>query len=89
MISLYDIMLDVLDEGRYKYIVRGRKKVKRLKPRKGYKVVDGKYVKMKSSEKMKRKIAQRKAAKKRKSKKSQINRKRKLSMKKRKSLGLK
>lgn len=90
MISLYKIMLNVLNEsGKYHYVIRNGKKVKKLKPRMGYKIVNGKYVKMKFSEKLRREIAQRKASKKRKSKKFQINCKRKISIRKRKSLGLK
>lgn len=93
MIRLTDIICEInpelIDEaGRYKYVVRNRKKVKKLVHRPGYKIVNGKYVRMKSSEKIKRKIAARKASKKRKAKKSQIKRKRSLSMKKRKSYGL-
>lgn len=83
-----DILEEFLDEARYKYVVRNKKKKKKLVPRPGYKVVGGKYKKMKSSEKMKRKIGARKASKKRRAQKTQINRKRKLSMKKRKSFGL-
>ena len=79
---------EILDEARYVYVVRNRKKKRRLEPRPGYKVVGGKYKKMTGGEKMKRKIAARKAAKKRKAKKSQIKRKRNLSMQKRKSMGL-
>ena len=81
-------MPEILDEARYVYVVRDRKKKKRLAPRPGYKVVGGKYKKITGSEKVRRKIGARKAAKKRKAKGAQIKRKRKLSMAKRKSLGL-
>lgn len=89
--KLFDILLEidekVLGEV-YKYVVRKGKKIRRKKPREGYKVVGGKYKKMTSTERMRRKISQRKASKKRKAKKSQTLRKRKISMRKRKSMGL-
>lgn len=72
---------DIIEK--YIRVVRGGKRMKKKKPKKGFKVVNGKYVKMKSSEKLHRKKAQRKGARKRKAKKSIINRKRKRSMKKR------
>lgn len=86
-------LLDCVDESllideAYEYVIRNRKKVRRLKKRPGYKVVKGKYVKMSGREKMKRKLAQRKGAKKRKAKRAQISRKRRLSLQKRRSTGL-
>lgn len=91
-IMLMDILSelgeDVLGET-YTYVIRKGKKIRRKKPRKGYKVVGGRYKKMTGTERLRRKIAQRKAAKKRKAKKSQAKRKRKISMRKRKSFGLK
>lgn len=70
--------------------VRGGKVQKRKKVanKPGYKVQDGKVVKMKSSERLKRKRGAMKAAKKRKGKKSQIQRSAKRSMRIRKSRGL-
>ena len=55
----------------------------------GYKVLDGKLVRMSSQEKMHRKIAQRKAARKRAPKLALILRKRTKSLKKRTSAGIK
>lgn len=93
MIKLMNILAEelpeILEEAKYIYVVRNKKKKRRLEPRPGYKIVNGKYKKMSGTEKMARKIAQRKAAKKRKAKKSQINRKRRLSLQKRRSMGLK
>jgi hypothetical protein len=90
--KLFDILVEIdeeiLGESTYKYVIRQGKKIRRKKPKKGYKVVGKKYVKMSSRERMKRKIAQRKAAKKRKAKKSQANRKRRISMRKRKAMGV-
>ena len=65
-----------------KRVVRAGKVVRKLVHRDGYKVVDGKYVKMSSSEKMKRSKASKKGAKKKKGHQSAINRSRKKSMKK-------
>ena len=90
--KLFDILLEIDEEilgEAYKFVIRKGKKIRKKKPRKGFKVVGGKYKKMSSGERMRRKIAQRKAAKKRKAKKSQSLRKRKISMRKRKSMGLK
>ena len=55
----------------------------------GYKVLDGKLVKMSYQEIRHREVAQKKAARKRKTKMRQIIRKIRLSMKKRKTAGLK
>jgi len=77
-----------LDESRYKKVVRGGKVKRRLKPKKGYKVQDGRYVKVSSQERLKRKKGARKAARKRRSKKGAIQRKTKRSMRKRKSIGI-
>lgn len=90
--KLFDILLEMGEETlgeAYKFVIRKGKKIRKKKPRKGFKVIGGKYKKMSSGERMRRKIAQRKGAKKRKAKKSQILRKRKISMKKRKTMGLK
>ena len=64
-----------------------RRKVVSASP--GYKVLDGKLVRMSSQEKMHRKIAQRKAARKRAPKLALILRKRTKSLRKRTSAGLK
>lgn len=64
-----------------------RRKVVSLRP--GYKVQDGKLVRMSSQERMHRRIAQRKAAIKRKPLLSRILRKRAMSLRKRKSAGIK
>lgn len=79
---------NILIEAKYEFVVRNRKKVKRLISKPGFKIVSGKYKKMSVSEKIKRRISAKKGAKKRKYKSVQINRKRRLSMRKRKSLGL-
>lgn len=89
--KLFDILVEMDEEilgEAFKYVIRKGKKIRKKKPRKGFKIVGGKYKKMSAGEKMRRKIAQRKAAKKRKAKKSQANRKRKISMRKRKSMGM-
>lgn len=89
--KLFDILIEMDEETlgeAFKYVIRKGKKIRKKKPKKGFKVVGGKYKKMSAGEKMRRKIAQRKAAKKRKAKKSQANRKRKISMRKRKSMGM-
>jgi len=92
MIKLMDILVnelpEILDEAKYIYIVRGRKKMKRLAPKPGYKIVNGKYKKMTIKERRRRSRGQRGAVKRRRAKKEQINRKRNLSIRKRISLGL-
>ena len=81
-----------LDEATFKRVnrIRGGKiqKRKKVAGKKGYKVQDGKVVRMKSSEKLARKKAAKKAARKRKGKKSQIARSTKKSMRLRKARGL-
>lgn len=64
-----------------------RRKIVSASP--GYKVLDGKLVRMSSQEKMHRRIAQRKAARKRAPKLALILRKRTRSLRKRTSAGLK
>lgn len=64
-----------------------RRKIVSLRP--GYKVQDGKLVRMTSQERMHRKMAQRKAARKRQPLLSRILRKRAMSLRKRKSAGIK
>lgn len=64
-----------------------RRKVVSMTP--GYKILNGKLVRMSSQEKLHRKLAQRKAARKRAPKLAVILRKRKLSIKKRTSAGIK
>ena len=89
--KLFDILVEMDEEilgEAFTYVIRKGKKIRKKKPKKGFKVVGGKYKKMSAGEKMRRKIAQRKAAKKRKAKKSQANRKRKISMRKRKTMGM-
>jgi len=78
-----DYIDEELDEARKEKVIRGGKKTKRLKRKKGYKVINGKYVKMSSSEKRTRSRAAKKGARKRKSQRSSITRKRKKSMKRR------
>jgi hypothetical protein len=68
-------------------IVIQRRKVVSLRP--GYKVVNGKLVRMTSQERMHRRLAQRKAARKRKPLLTRILRKRAMSLRRRKSAGIK
>ena len=70
-----------LEEIKMKTVVRDGKKKKVPVPKEGYKVVDGKYVKMSSKEKTKRSKSATKAAKGKKSKQSQITKKRNKSIK--------
>ena len=72
-----------LDEKRKERVVRGGKRTKKLKCKKGYKAVNGKCVRMSSSERRVRSKAAKKASRKRRSKTSSITRKRKRSMRKR------
>jgi hypothetical protein len=82
-----------MDEARFAKVNRvrngqiQRRKLVSLTP--GYKVIDGKLVRMSSQEKMHRKIAQRKAARKRAPKLALILRKRTKSLKKRTTAGIK
>ncbi len=70
-----------------KIVYRGGKKIILKKTnKKGYKVVDGKEVKMSAKEKMNRKKAAKKAAMKRKSGSAKAAKKRAISMKKRKGM---
>jgi len=86
MIKLLDILdCELLIKEGYEYVVRNRKKVKRLERKAGYKIVNGKYVKMLADEVNNRRKAQRKAR--HSSKRS--TKKRRLSLIKRRSLGLK
>ena len=82
-----------LDEARLVKVSRVRAGViqrrKAVSATPGYKVLDGKLVRMSSQEKMHRRIAQRKAARKRAPKLALILRKRTKSLKKRTSAGLK
>ena len=82
-----------MDEARFAKVNRvragqvQRRKLVSLTP--GYKVINGKLVRMTSQEKMHRRIAQRKAARKRAPKMAMILRKRPKSIKKRTSAGIK
>ncbi len=82
-----------LDEARLVKVNRVRAGViqrrKAVSATPGYKVLDGKLVRMSSQEKMHRRIAQRKAARKRAPKLALILRKKTKSLKKRTSAGLK
>ena len=79
---------DELDEGSFKKVtrIRGGKLQRRVKvaAKKGYTVRDGKVVRMKASERLKRKKAAKIAARKRKAKMAQSLRKRKKSLRLRK-----
>ena len=71
-----------------KIVFRGGKKlVLKKTDKKGFKVVDGKEVKMSAQEKKNRKLAAKKAAKKRKAGSAKAVKKRMKSMKKRKAAG--
>lgn len=76
---------ETLNEVKKKLVVRGGKKVKIGVKKPGYKIVDGKYVKMSGQEKLIKKKAGKKAAKKRKAKQASISRKQKRSTDKRTS----
>jgi hypothetical protein len=69
-------------------VVRGGKKIKKRVCRPGFKNVNGKCVKMSSSEKITRSRAQKRGAKKRKTKITATNRKRKKSNTKRRNFGM-
>jgi hypothetical protein len=71
-----------LDEIAKKRVVRGGKIIRKIPPKKGYKVVNGRYVKMSASEKRVRSKAAKRGARKSRSKKASTVRKRKKSMKK-------
>ncbi len=89
-ISMSDKELDearLIKVNRVRAGVVQRRKVVSATP--GYKVLDGKLVRMSSQEKMHRRIAQRKAARKRAPKLALILRKRTKSLRKRTSAGLK
>lgn len=89
-ISLSDEQLDearLIKVNRVRAGVVQRRKAVSAIP--GYKVLDGKLVRMSSQEKMHRRIAQRKAARKRAPKLALILRKRARSLKKRTSAGIK
>ena len=81
-----------LEEATFKRVnrVRGGKVQRRKKvaDKPGYKIKDGKVVRMKASERLKRKRGAKKASRKRKAKKSQIKRATKKSMRRRKARGL-
>lgn len=68
---------------RKKIVRKGKTQWRKYSTREGYKVVNGKEVRITHNEKRRRKLAQRKAAIKRRTKSAQANRKRKRSMKKR------
>lgn len=78
-----DSNVEEIDEVKKVNVIRGGKRVKKLPPKKGFKVVNDKYVKMTASEKNTRKRAAKKSARKRKSKQATTNRARKKSLKKR------
>lgn len=71
-----------LDEIAKKRVVRGGKIIRKIPPKKGYKVVNGRYVKMSASEMRVRSKAAKRGARKSRSKKASTVRKRKKSMKK-------
>lgn len=87
-----DYLHFALEEATFKRVnrVRGGKVQRRKKvaAKKGYKIQDGKVVKMKASEKLKRKRGAKKASRKRRAKKAQIQRATKKSLKRRKARGL-
>lgn len=80
---------ELLEAIKRKRVIRGGKKVtKRVTDREGYKMIDGKEVRMSAQERRKRKKGARRSSKKRIVKKNQISRKRNKSLKRRKSMGL-
>lgn len=82
-------VLNELNEIERKFVIRGRKKIRKVFCGPGKKAKNGRCVIMKSSERMKRKISSRRAKIKRHAKQAKILRNRKKSLVKRKSLGLK
>ena len=87
MIKLLDMLdEDFLIEAGFEYVIRNRKKIKRLERKRGYKVINGKYKKMLADEILNRKNAQRNKKQKRSSK---TIRNQKLSIAKRRSMGMK
>jgi hypothetical protein len=72
-----------INEVQRERVVRSGKKIRRLKRKPGYKVKNGRYVKISSSEKRARSKAAKKGARKRKPQRSSIQRKRKKSLRRR------
>lgn len=83
ILEMYDEDPEELDEKKKERVVRGGKRTRKLKCKSGYKAVNGKCVKMSSSERRVRSKAAKKAARKRKGKTSSITRKRKRSIRRR------
>lgn len=82
--------LDVdLDEVAKKKVIRKGKMIKRLPPKKGYKVVGNRYVRMKPTESKKRSRSAKRGARKARVKNASRQRKMKKSLRKRKGRGLK
>ena len=77
--------IDTLLEREVKRVVRGKKVIKKVLCKPGYKAVDGRCVPMDSKEKRARKVGAKIGARKKKSQSAKINRNRALSMRKRKS----
>lgn len=82
-------VLNELNEIERKFVIRGRKKIRKVFCGPGKKAKNGRCVIMKSSERMKRKISSRRSKIKRHAKQARILRNRKKSLVKRKSLGIK
>ena len=84
-VKKYSDTLSVINEGRFRKIVirGGKRKVKMKTNQRNQKIVGGKAVTMRASERIKRGRGAKKAAKKRRGKQSRINKKRLKSMKKR------
>jgi hypothetical protein len=82
ILEMFDMDEENLDEIKRERVVRGGKKVRKLKCKKGYKAVNGKCVRMSAAEKRVRSKAAKRSAKKKKTKKSQTERKRQRSLKK-------
>lgn len=77
-------MSNIVERVRRKRVVRkGKVKWRKYSTREGYKVVDGKEVRISPRERRRRKLSQRRASVKRRSKRARANRVRKRSMRKR------
>lgn len=83
ILEMLDSDSEQLEEVKKERVVRGGKRVRKVKCKQGYKAVNGKCVRMSSSEKRVRSKAAKRSAKKKKSKKTQTERKRQKSMRRR------
>lgn len=83
ILEMLDSDTEQLEEVKRERVVRGGKRIRKVKCKQGYKAVNGKCVRMSASERRVRSRAAKRSAKKKKTKKSQIERKRQKSLKRR------